>query len=287
VAADVPLRQSIDLQPDPDSAAIGRRFLRQTLGGWAVPMDAAEQAVLVAGELLSNAILHAGTPLSLEITYAAPIVRIAVRDGSLTPPSVRSYRKDSMTGRGLRLVGMTSRSWGVEPLSDGKVVWATVDGSIPPQRRTRLSGDGAAVSDGPAPIRLHDVPLTAFLAMQQHHDAIVRELDLATDALQPDPLVELTRAVGTARGLLHRAALAARRRGQQSADLVVSLRHHDVEALRDWFVAMDDAERLVLRSASLTGPATHRVLTTRRHVLDELDRYLAAGAGPSGPMDGW
>jgi PAS domain S-box-containing protein len=306
VVAVVPLQQSIELDPRPESAAAGRRFLRQTLRGWAVAPETVDQALLITGELVSNAILHAGTPIRLEVSFAAPAVRVAVRDHSPAPPSVRDYRNDSMTGRGLGVVGSISVAWGVEPFADGKSVWAIVDGSARTAPGTRVpsptptqavqgqdpgpgstrpsdpmtsdSMAGAATgASEPELIRFADVPIGRFLAMQQHHDGILREVELTATDPDSHPLVRLARKVGPTRSLLHRVAVAARRQGNDVADLTVSLRREDVEDLRVWLEAIADAEALPRRGHRLSGPASRAVIDIRNRLLDQIDLRLIGG----------
>jgi hypothetical protein len=51
-------------------------------------------------------------------------VRIAVRDRSRAPPAPLPPSSERLSGRGLQLVSAVARRWGVEPLADGKLVWA-------------------------------------------------------------------------------------------------------------------------------------------------------------------
>ena len=87
-----------------------------TLTSWACDSGTVDTAVQVGAELLTNAILHAGTPFNLEVTYLDPAVRIAVRDYSRTQPAVRADRRDAITGRGLRRGGRAEPLMGRRPL---------------------------------------------------------------------------------------------------------------------------------------------------------------------------
>jgi anti-anti-sigma regulatory factor/anti-sigma regulatory factor (Ser/Thr protein kinase) len=84
-------------------------------------------ASLVASELVSNAIAHAGTMMTFRITRRPRYVHLAVHDGSpeepkLTPPADATVPG----GRGLLLVASVAVRWGSLPSKDGKVVWATL-----------------------------------------------------------------------------------------------------------------------------------------------------------------
>ena len=113
VPAPTTLRVTIDLEPRPESAGSGRRFLQETLASWDCPEDMIEQAIRVGAELLTYAILHAGTPFTVEVSYAEGVARVSVRDYSPAMAAVRRHRLDATTGRGLDLVGALSRRWAV------------------------------------------------------------------------------------------------------------------------------------------------------------------------------
>jgi anti-sigma regulatory factor (Ser/Thr protein kinase) len=85
--------------------------------------DAAE---LLVSELVTNAVLHARTQISVEVLAAGDLVRITVHDASTVIPKPRIYGTDSTTGRGLRLIATIARSWGVQRERGGKAVWCEV-----------------------------------------------------------------------------------------------------------------------------------------------------------------
>ena len=77
-------------------------------------------------ELVTNAILHAQTPLQLQIETTDDLVRLRVEDSSARRPERRSYATDAVTGRGLALVDRLASSWGVDTTPSGKVVWCEI-----------------------------------------------------------------------------------------------------------------------------------------------------------------
>ena len=115
---------STSLPPDPTSARACRRFLLDTLDEWNAD-EFADEAVLLLSELVTNAVLHAGTDIEIDLRLERGILRVEVRDGDPRIPSVRQYSLLSGTGRGLALVAGTAKSWKAEPLPDtrGKRVW--------------------------------------------------------------------------------------------------------------------------------------------------------------------
>jgi PAS domain S-box-containing protein len=119
----------------------------------------------------------------VRVRTAGRAVRVEVEDRGLQAPSRRSYSDSSGTGRGLAMVEDTVRSWGVEELEDGKVVWFEV--GDPEGHETT---DGTAVHEVPdgtsvqstrtqdvVRVRLQRVPLLMHVAWQEHAAALLRE----------------------------------------------------------------------------------------------------------------
>jgi anti-sigma regulatory factor (Ser/Thr protein kinase) len=88
--------------------------------------DALETITLLVTELVTNAILHAGTPLQLTVEARPGAVRICVEDHTRALPERQDLEPDAITGRGLALVEQLSSAWGVEATQSGKGVWCEV-----------------------------------------------------------------------------------------------------------------------------------------------------------------
>ena len=82
-----------------------------------------DDAVLVASELLTNAIVHATSAPTLTVHIGHDHIRVEVSDQSSVPPRI-SGRADGDGGFGLRVVDVTSRAWGWIPNASGKTVWS-------------------------------------------------------------------------------------------------------------------------------------------------------------------
>jgi anti-sigma regulatory factor (Ser/Thr protein kinase) len=112
--------ERLRLPPEPSSAGAARRFVVAALGaGDAV----AELAVLLVSELASNAVLHARTPFEVAVHLDEGRLRIEVSDGNPKMPSLKTYVRESITGRGLHMVAASADRWGFDAQRDGKVVW--------------------------------------------------------------------------------------------------------------------------------------------------------------------
>jgi anti-anti-sigma regulatory factor len=93
---------------------------------WFLPHLSA-RAGLIAGELVTNAVVHARTMLSLRLTLSLHHLLLAVRDGSTEVPRLPGPAStDPDAPRGLLLVDAMSARWGSQLTHDGKVVWATL-----------------------------------------------------------------------------------------------------------------------------------------------------------------
>ena len=88
----------------------------------------ADAAMLVVSELVTNALIHAGTGPEMFMARSGSRLRLAVRDSDARRPQPRKAGPSSPNGRGMMLVAAMSRAWGVLPTTeDGKVVWAVLD----------------------------------------------------------------------------------------------------------------------------------------------------------------
>lgn len=115
----------------PVSARHARAFVRVSLVDRSIPEPPLEDAVLLTGELVSNALDHARAPIRVRVVTGRQLVRIEVHDGSRDPPRLKQVPLDATNGRGLFLVERLADAWGVARTPEGKVVWfeISVDGS--------------------------------------------------------------------------------------------------------------------------------------------------------------
>lgn len=120
---------------DSDGRTVWRSTLRSTLDG-TVGADTVEDVIIVAGELVANALEHGLPPAALEV-LAEPegSVLVSVLDhGSVVPLSPMPMSLEAVRGRGLLIVDSLTTEWGVLESEHGKAVWARVaqDGEAGP-----------------------------------------------------------------------------------------------------------------------------------------------------------
>ena len=127
--ADGPARTvtRLPLPPEARSASVARQRVAEACLDWGCGIQL-EAATLIVSEMVTNALLHAGTMLELSVARCEDRLRLAVADGNTGRPQPQPLDTAGVTGRGMLLVAAFSRAWGVLPTVDGgKVVWAVLD----------------------------------------------------------------------------------------------------------------------------------------------------------------
>ena len=119
------LTEHLALDPVPASVSTARKFVGEVLGP--VEEDVRDTVLLLSSELVTNAILHAHTPVQVGLVVDDEHILVCVADRmpnvNLEP---RDHSRDRPGGRGLALVADLSEQWGTVSVSGGKTVWFTV-----------------------------------------------------------------------------------------------------------------------------------------------------------------
>lgn len=120
------------------SVAAARRFASQAIRG--APAEVAETVALMVSELASNCIRHTDSRFELAVITSPGEIRVEATDRGAGEPTVRAPAPSDPTGRGLQIVDMLAKDWGVEHVpGKGKTVWFTV----PVATRGRVAARGA------------------------------------------------------------------------------------------------------------------------------------------------
>lgn len=85
--------------------------------------DVRDTSVLLAGELVMNALLHGGGRFLLHVTADPGLVRVEVSDTTASQPRVLPPDGTREYGRGMAIVDALASAWGTGPCDGGKVVW--------------------------------------------------------------------------------------------------------------------------------------------------------------------
>jgi anti-anti-sigma regulatory factor len=115
-----------ELLPVAGAARQARDVVTEACARWELSTLVGPASVVVS-ELVSNAVAHAHTMITLRLSLRRRYLHIAVRDGSTDEPRPATTSPLAPgTGRGLLLVDAIARRWGSMPTTGGKVVWAVL-----------------------------------------------------------------------------------------------------------------------------------------------------------------
>ena len=185
-------RLDVTLPPQPPSVAEARQRVRDLLLSCGRD-DLVDTALLLVSELVTNALLHAGTDIGVSAWLDDEGLHLGVADGSRHLPSRREYGPTSGTGRGLLMLESMVDEWGVTQRRDGKTVWfrlavaedhphapGPVAGAGPRRLRSR---------EKTVPVELRNMPLLLHAAWQEHAEALLREyLLVGLESDDADPI---------------------------------------------------------------------------------------------------
>ena len=288
---------------------VARRLLASSLAAWGMDDPIRSDSALAISELVTNSVLHAGTPVAIRISRLGAGVRIEVHDGDPRIPVVDAARPEdllsnrSMTGRGLALVAATCDRWGSEPVGCGKVTWAEVGTGRfrlqaepapafpPPAAPPRLAPDAvangvttsSAVTAGGRRVHLVGIPVELLLESTRHLSDLQREMQvMAMDRTAP-PEVEQVVQAGKPWGTdidrwveaERRVAESAMARGERTVDFDVVVPDdiaRRIEGIAAW---MGRTASSVLRRHLLTLPASDEVAAYRRWYGEEIVAQMA------------
>src|SRR6202034_1990356 len=235
-------------QPVPAAAAAARRFVRDTLRSWELAGDRGspggraewterdalvDDAVLLTSELVTNAVLHAGTPVQVTGRLLGDLsdgaVEIAVLDrrpAQLRPdrPHTAAEAAERTNGRGLQLPSELATAWGVTYARAAKAVWFRLNLAAPahpavpvpppvsvPEQPDAAAGRPVAENspepDVPAP-RTGESPGT-----NRFDDLLVSTVESARDAIGADAAYLLHAGKGAELPAAEGAELHAREGG--------------------------------------------------------------------------
>jgi anti-sigma regulatory factor (Ser/Thr protein kinase) len=123
----------LELPGTPAAPSVARLFVRNLCREWGAG-SVCDVAELLSSELVTNAVLHARSPVELEAAFdEKAVLRIEVYDHS--PDDVTQNPSPPPAGaeggRGLAIVARLACRWGVDPLTQGKRVWFTLSDCAP------------------------------------------------------------------------------------------------------------------------------------------------------------
>ncbi|MFI9027674.1 SpoIIE family protein phosphatase [Streptomyces sp. NPDC053560] len=138
--------RTVGLPGSPIAARAARQLVRTTLADWIarglpgaqhLTERTADEAELLASELVTNAVVHAGTAVELlcRLDEDGPHTAVVVEVSDHHPARPVRGRHDAVTaegaGRGLQLVGALADAWGITYRRTLKTVWFRVTADSP------------------------------------------------------------------------------------------------------------------------------------------------------------
>jgi anti-sigma regulatory factor (Ser/Thr protein kinase) len=124
-------RLPLSLAPAPESPSLARDLVSNACHAWGLP-ELARSGRLIVSELVTNAVEHAGTTITVVVSRRGVGLHLTVADGDHRLPRLvplaapEPGRPLDERGRGLQSVHATATVWGAMPTAEGKVVWATI-----------------------------------------------------------------------------------------------------------------------------------------------------------------
>jgi GAF domain-containing protein/anti-sigma regulatory factor (Ser/Thr protein kinase) len=286
---------TLRLDPVVQSTPMARHWVSAHLRD--VPSEAAECAALLTSELVTNAVLHAATPLSVTLHLMSDRIRVDVADGSPVVPSVKDYGADAATGRGLTLFNTLASDWGVQPADGGKIVWfeLPVDYPVAPYGVSdgsfRFDLVGIAHTDLHPPllddpvvdVHLRGIPVALLQRSSEEYEGLFRELRLMKEHSEatpgassslPERLSVLVSEIGTR---FHELGPGMDEMWQDLVDRRVTSYDWHLElpqsaaaACEFYDTMLDEADEFGLSARLLSLPASAASVAVRRWFLSEL-----------------
>jgi PAS domain S-box-containing protein len=283
------------LMAHPSSVATARQMVRDVLTG-ARREDLVETAQLLVSEVVTNALVHAGTPIDFHASVGDAGLRVEVTDGSTQAPAPRSYAAMAGTGRGLRLLQQLVDRWGTHARPDGKTVWFELDSgnrldemvSSPTPDALDAGASPGAPGEDVVDVVLLNTPLLLHAAWQEHAEGLLREyLLVKLDTEDPTEALEAHAAASDAISLLHEH-LPRPRLGENPEELMAHAVEPGVSSRREVLPvprtsvphfrvldqAMDSAIALADSGAFLTPPIQPELRELRRWLCQQVSRQV-------------
>lgn len=292
-----PVHCTRTLEPRAASAGAARALVRATLE-WADRTQWVERAELAVSEIVTNALVHAGTPIGVRVSLGPRHVRVEVADGSPHLPSPRDYSPTSGTGRGLYLVADLVDRWGSRRDGGGKIVWFEIgSGETSPEEGASSSArDEKAKPAAFVAVELFNFPVLLHAAWQEHASALLREYLLT----QEDEAVAFARhaQASTAMNLLHEQAPAPELGDDPAAImataieprvsapiLLLTVPRDSLPCFATLDAMLDEAIELAATGALLVPPTQPEIADMRRWVCEQV-RTQGLAVPPSAPGGG-
>lgn len=140
-------------------------------------------------------------------------------------------------------------------------------------------------------VALIDFPVARFQQMQQHHDALIRELTLVALAPDGENSAVPHRLVSLAEEIHHgqrdavrpfrEGVAAAAQRGDDITTLQLQIPYSTLRSMEDFMLLFEEGDEYCRRGELLTPPSPPEVVSFRHWLVGELLRQIRDGAPPT------
>jgi len=122
---DDPHEADAEVPNRPDSAPAARAFLARLLDGWGIADDVIDDAALLTGELMANAVRSGSGVVTLKIEADNGLLHVGVHDDEEALPEGDRTGTSQLEGSGLWIVQSVAQDWGSDESCEdsGKTVW--------------------------------------------------------------------------------------------------------------------------------------------------------------------
>jgi LuxR family maltose regulon positive regulatory protein len=135
------LLEQLALDSVPNAAPAGRAFVREVCRRWGV-QELADPAALLAGELISLAVVHARMALELRVELLGRRLHVAVKDQDPDLLAWLAAKEETDRRLSLLVVDQIATVWGVrQDPAGGKVAWCTLELPAPEAEVTGADDD--------------------------------------------------------------------------------------------------------------------------------------------------
>ncbi|MFC8131478.1 SpoIIE family protein phosphatase [Streptomyces sp. NPDC057302] len=289
-------RAAATFDPVGRSVATARSFVRDTLQGWGFT-DIVDDAVVLTSELVTNAVVHAGTAADVLCLRSDDAVRIEVSDHypereiPLQQSAVNMGNPDREGGRGLQLCAALATRWGVDYTPTQKQVWFQLD---LPDRSVGTRAAGPALPAELLPltdgrVRVAVVQIDRVGAISAWNEDAEELFGYAAEQVTGKPLTDFAawpHTPGTSTGIVEALQLSRWEgsygiRGSDGRVTPVYASHlrvrdTDGEPSTVCLLVRDD-ERAVLQTP-LRGPAPEPGTLTESHTADPFEVFIGSPA---------
>ncbi|MEU7135800.1 SpoIIE family protein phosphatase [Streptomyces sp. NPDC046261] len=289
-------RAAATFEPVGRSVAAARAFVRDTLQGWGFP-DVIDDAVVLTSELVTNAVVHAGTAADVLCMRMPTGVRVEVADRyperelPVQSPARQFGGVDREGGRGLLLCAALAARWGVEYSATRKTVWFRLELPDRPAG-TRSAGPALPAEALPvadARVRVAVIQIDRTGGISAWNDDAHELFGFAADQIMGKPLTDLAawpHTPGTSTGIAEALRLSRWEgsygiRGADGKIIPVYASHLRVRdtagSPSTVCLLVRDEERAVLQSPP-RSPAPDAAATERGSATDPFEVFIGSPA---------